>query len=88
MNAPPEANFGVREIAAVMKGVDFGEWRMCRMAQADTRAWRLAQLATTLMTADVAAGARSFDLNAWFNTAEAVIAEADRRVNMQDGVAS
>ena len=87
MSAPPEANFGVREIASFLKGVDYGEWRTCRAAQADTRAWRLAQLAATFMAADLASGHLPDGLF-WMDRATEIMAEAERRVAAMDGAAT
>jgi hypothetical protein len=85
---PPEisaAEIETKAIQAFMKGAAFGEWREAQNPSG--QAWRLAHLAGILMSADVAAGARCFDVSMWIDRAEDLLAEADRRVTLQDGAA-
>ena len=77
--ALPETDFSVREVQAFLKGAQFGEWRESQNPTG--QAWRLAHLAGILMSADVAAGARCFDVSMWIDRAEDLLAEAGRRVN-------
>ena len=74
----PETEFSVREVQAFLKGAAFSEWRESQNPSG--QAWRLAHLAGILMSADVAAGARCFDVPMWIDRAEDLLAEADRRV--------
>ena len=72
-----------KAIQAFIKGAAFGEWRESQNPSG--QAWRLAHLAGILMSADVAAGARCFDVPMWIDRAEDLLAEAERRVTLQDG---
>lgn len=79
------ASISLAQIQAFIKGAAFGEWREAQNPSG--QAWRLAHLAGILMSADVAAGARCFDVPMWIDRAEDLLAEADRRVTLKDGVA-
>jgi hypothetical protein len=86
---PPElssASIELRAISAFMKGVDFGEWRTVRTAMSDTRAWRLARIAATFIAAEYSSGHLP-DRNKMLDRAQELMAEAERRIAVQDGVA-